>query len=143
VCVLYTEPLLLALPAGHRLAKRRRITLEDIREERFILLDEMHCLGEQILSFCNDKGCRRIACRSSQLSTMQQLIALGQGISLLPAMASNKESGARVVYRPLSPESPSRTLVTIWRRHRHRSIAAKRFVEDLNEVAASMSPRQR
>jgi LysR family hydrogen peroxide-inducible transcriptional activator len=143
VCVLYTEPLLLALPAGHRLVKRRRITLEDIRGERFILLDEMHCLGEQILSFCNDKGCRRIACRSTQLSTMQHLIALGQGISLLPAMASNEETGARVVYRPLAPESPSRTLVTIWRRHRHRSIAAERFVEDLNEVAAKMSHRQR
>ena len=58
VRVLYTEPLLLALPAGHPLVKRRRITLEDIRAERFIHLDEMHCLGGQMLSFCNEKGCR-------------------------------------------------------------------------------------
>src|SRR6266542_353255 len=77
---LWSEPLLLALPPGHRLARRRRITVEDLREERFILLSEMHCLGEQILSFCRASGCQpRIACRSAQIATVQALIALGQG----------------------------------------------------------------
>jgi hypothetical protein len=43
------------------LLARTRITLEDVRDERFILLDEMHCLGEQILVLCREEGCQRIA----------------------------------------------------------------------------------
>src|SRR6202011_6090707 len=46
---LLTEPLLLALPPRHRLVRRKTITMDDLREERFILLSEMHCLGEQVL----------------------------------------------------------------------------------------------
>lgn len=136
VRVLYTEPLLVALPAAHRLGKRRTLTLDDIRSERFILLDEMHCLGEQILSFCKDKGCQRIACRSTQLSTVQQMIALNQGISLLPAMAAKKATAAGVVYRPLTPPAPSRTLVTLWRHQRYRSAAAEGFLEELIAATA-------
>ena len=34
---LMSEPLLLGLPVGHRLAQRRRITMAELRKERFIL----------------------------------------------------------------------------------------------------------
>src|SRR5438034_4185938 len=56
---LLTEPLLLAVPRGHRLARRRKLTMDQVRGERFILLNEMHCLGEQMLSFCREQECQR------------------------------------------------------------------------------------
>lgn len=138
---LLTEPLLLALPRGHALLRRGRVTLEDVREERFIVLDEMHCLGEQILSICRGEGCQRIACRSSQLSTVQTLIALGQGVSLLPAMAQGAERGSRVVYRPLHGAKLTRTVALIWHRQRYHSTAAERFRATLQETAARLQQR--
>ena len=136
--VLFSESLLLALPPKHRLLTRRRITMEDVMDERFILLDEMHCLGEQILSICKSSGCHRIACRSTQLSTVQQLIGMGQGVSLLPAMSMRTERGARLVYRELDSRPFSRTIAADWHRHRYRSIAAESFLTQLNELAAAM-----
>src|SRR5262245_55767765 len=49
---LLTEPLHLAVPRGHPLARRRKIGIRDLAAERFILLNEMHCLGDQVLSLC-------------------------------------------------------------------------------------------
>jgi LysR family hydrogen peroxide-inducible transcriptional activator len=133
---LFTEPLLLALPRGHRLARRRRVTIDDLREERFILLNEMHCLGDQILSFCNVNGCQpQIACRSAQLATVQLLIGQGQGVSLLPAMAQRADQASDRIYRPLSNGQPTRTVAVIWHRHRYLSPVAERFLSVLREMS--------
>jgi LysR family transcriptional regulator, hydrogen peroxide-inducible genes activator len=134
---LFTEPLLLALPLGHRF-QRGRVSLNEVREERFIVLDEMHCLGEQLQSICNEAGCQRIACRSSQLSTVQTLIALGQGVSLLPAMAQAADRSRRVAYRPLAEPQPTRTIVAVWHKYRYHSTAAEFFLGTLKEQARGM-----
>ena len=133
---LFTEPLLLAMAAGHRLARRRRLTIDDLRTERFILLNEMHCLGEQTLSFCRANDCQpRIACHSAQITTVQSLIALGQGVSLLPEMARRADRDKRRCYRPLAGGRPTRTVAALWHRHRYHSPAAERFLGVLRELA--------
>lgn len=133
---LLTEPLYLALPPGHRLVKRRRITLNDLGPERFILLNEMHCLGEQILSFCRANECHpRVGCRSAQISTIQNLIALGQGVSLLPDMA-RKADVSQLPYRRLWGAQPTRTIAVIRRKHRTSGLAVERFVGHLKKQAA-------
>lgn len=133
-----TEPLYLALPPGHRLSRRRQIAVTDLADERFILLDEMHCLGEQILSFCRAGGCLpRIACRSAQLATILALIELGQGISLIPEMARHGDMGKKKTYRALSPTSPTRTIAAIWHRRRYRSPMAERFLKMLKAFTST------
>jgi len=138
---LLTEPLLVALPRGHRLARRRKLTMDEVRGERFILLNEMHCLGEQMLSFCRDQECQRIACWSTQLATVQSLIAMGQGVSLLPAMAQRADRSPRRVYRSLADETPTRTIAAMWHGQRYHSLAAERFLARLREVTAEFRPR--
>jgi len=135
---LFSEPLLLALARGHRLAGRRKITVDDLREERFILLTEMHCLGEQVLSFCNAHGCQPwIACKSAQISTVQSLIAMNQGISLLPAMAQRVDRDSKRIYRTLAGDEPRRTVAVISRLHGYHSPTAERFLARLRETAAA------
>jgi LysR family hydrogen peroxide-inducible transcriptional activator len=135
---LLTELLYLALPPGHRLARQRHITVEDLREEPFILLGEMHCLGEQILSFCRTNGCQpRIACRGAQLATIQALIELGQGVSLIPDMARRVESANSPTYRRLADGKPTRTIAAVWHRQRYHSAAAESFLESLRHLSRS------
>ncbi|MCX7664010.1 MAG: LysR family transcriptional regulator [Gemmataceae bacterium] len=135
--VLFTEPLLLALPKGHHLCAKKKITMADVREERFIVLDEMHCLGEQILHFCRAEGCRRLVCRSSQLSTVLTLVALAQGISLVPRMARpTPDKAGLVVFRELAEDEPTRTIAAIWHKDRYHSKAGERFLEILREHSA-------
>jgi hypothetical protein len=49
---LFAEELLLALPPGHRLARKRAVCAADLEKEKFIVMKEGHCLGEQVLHFC-------------------------------------------------------------------------------------------
>jgi LysR family hydrogen peroxide-inducible transcriptional activator len=118
---LVSEPLWVALPPDHPLARRPQVTLDDLARERFILLGEMHCLADQVLAFCHAHDCHpTIACTSLQLGTIQQLIALGQGISLLPELAKRADRSGQIQYRKLAGHAPSRTLAVV-RHRRHAS----------------------
>ena len=143
---LFVEPLWLALPFGHALSERKRITAQHLYNEKFIVLGDMHCLGEQVLSFCRTNNCGpRIGCRSAQIATIEQLIIAGHGISLLPEMALPKsvlkstpeQRKDSPIYRELSEAPPTRTIVAAWHRHRYLSSAAQRFVEQLREIQAT------
>ena len=137
---LWTESLLLALPRGHRLARKKQVNMDEIREERFLLLTEMHCLGEQVLSYCRAHECQpHIACRSAQIATMQALIEQGLGVTLLPEMATRNQTKKSIVYRRLAGHCPSRTVTVIWRKHRYHSIAAERFLDVLREYGQKVS----
>jgi len=132
VDVLGTDQLLLVLPTGHRLAARRRIAWMDLRGEPFVLINEMHCLGEQVISLCRSHAMQpRIVCRGAQISTVQALVGLGQGVSLLPAMARPPDGNGDAVYRELSDGKPERTIVALRHRHRHRhhTAQARGFLE--------------
>jgi LysR family hydrogen peroxide-inducible transcriptional activator len=136
---LFTEPLLLAVARKHRLAKRRRITLDDFRSERFILLNDMHCLADQVLSFCNAHECQPwIACRGEQITTVQSMIAMDQGVSLLPDMARRVDHDKRRVYRQIADHKPQRTVGVIWRQRRYHSPSAERFLERLRIMATEL-----
>jgi LysR family transcriptional regulator, hydrogen peroxide-inducible genes activator len=133
-----TEALLVAAPRGHPLTRRRQITLQDLNAERFILLNEMHCLGEQVLSLCRAHDCQPIiACRSAQIATVQALIALGQGVSLLPEMACRADPGKRLVYRPVANAESRRTIAAAWHRHSYHSPAAECFLAELRAWAGA------
>lgn len=125
-----TDDLLLALPRGHRLTKKRRVKTTDVRDERFVLISEMHCLGEQVASFCRQHEFQpSVVCRSAQISTVQALVALDQGISLLPAMARDSYKNSKLVYCEFGDDKPSRTIVAVYHRHRYRIPQAREFVE--------------
>jgi LysR family hydrogen peroxide-inducible transcriptional activator len=133
---LFTEELLLALPPRHRLERKRRVTLQDVSGEPFVLLNEMHCLGEHVLSFCKQQECLpAVSCRSAQLLTVQELVALGRGVSLIPAMATGADRGKRCRYRSLTGRKPARTLAVVWHRHRYHSPLVKEFLDVLREAA--------
>jgi LysR family hydrogen peroxide-inducible transcriptional activator len=137
---LLTEPLLLALPPQHALNQKKRIGLDELRDERFIILGEMHCLSEQVLAFCRaHEYWPKIGCRSAQISTIQALIATGLGVSLLPAMA--REAGAQHVYRALSTPGLTRTIAVAWHRHRYHSLAEQQFLEVLRRASHAMETR--
>jgi LysR family hydrogen peroxide-inducible transcriptional activator len=137
--VLRTDPLLVALPRGHRLASKRKIRLEELTEERFILLNEMHCLGGQVASFCRQQSfAPPVSCRTAQLSTVQQLIDRGLGVSLLPALAREADRGSARVYRELAGPPLVRTLAAVWHRQRYLSPTTRLFLEQLKLMCRSL-----
>lgn len=130
VLPLFSEELLLVLPPRHHLARRRRVTVDDLKEEPFILLDEAHCLGDQVLNFCRQNAFEpKTTCHSAQLLTVQELVAQQHGISLVPEMAATLDRTKRRIYRSLSGKPPTRTLAAVWNKRRFQSSVVKRFIE--------------
>ena len=81
----------MALPAGHRLARKRRLTLDDLEREAFILMKEGHCLAGQALQFCRLKGfAPHVSFRSAQIETVLAFVAKGWGVSIVPEMACER-----------------------------------------------------
>jgi LysR family hydrogen peroxide-inducible transcriptional activator len=114
--VIGEEPMLAVVPAAWPLAKQKEIHLSDLRELPTISLHEMHCLGQQVSLFCEMKRLRpQIVCRTTQLTTILELVGLGLGISLVPEMVARKDASALRKYVPISG-GPKRPIVAALRR---------------------------
>ena len=135
---LFDEELYLLLPAGHPLAARGEIRGEDIRDEPFVLLNDAHCLTGSALGFCQQKQFKPvITSRVNQLATIQELVGLGHGISLIPAMARRADVDPRRVYRSLAGDPPRRTIGLVRLAGRKPTLLADRFGATLRAAAAA------
>ncbi|MHB1303446.1 MAG: LysR substrate-binding domain-containing protein [Acidiphilium sp.] len=110
---IFFEPFLLAAPPDHALAALSHLTLEDLPTSDLLLLEEGHCLRDQALSLCNARPATRHA---TSLETLWQMIAAGEGYSLLPALAAaaRPELHDLVTCRALEGDA-GRTIVLAWR----------------------------
>lgn len=127
---LFAEELLLALPPGHPLTRKRTVGVADMEKERFIVMREGHCLGDQVLQFCTRRDLQaNIRFRSAQLETIQSLVRAGLGISLVPAMAAQSERKDLPRYRSLPDPRPQRKIVAVWPRQRPPARAAAEFLK--------------
>ncbi len=131
---LFSEELFLAVPPGHRLAKRRGVAASDLEKERFILMKEGHCLGDQVLRFCNRRDFQpQVSLRSTQIETIKALVRAGLGISLIPAMAIESLKSASPVYRSLIRPSPTRDICVMWPRNRPPGVPGQAFLQVLRD----------
>jgi LysR family hydrogen peroxide-inducible transcriptional activator len=112
---LYREEFFLALPAGHPLGRKRRPRLADLAGEPLLLLDEGHCLRDQVVEFCRigDAAARDLI-RSSSLETLRNMVDAGMGCTLLPALAVKPEAAGEI--RSLARPAPFRE-VGLYRRN--------------------------
>ncbi|MEK7781373.1 MAG: LysR substrate-binding domain-containing protein, partial [Verrucomicrobiota bacterium] len=127
---LFAEELRLALPPGHPLTRKRKVTTTDLDGERLIVMKEGHCLGDQVLGFCDRRELKpNISFRSAQLETIQALVCSGLGLSLIPAMAARSEREDLPEYRSLQSPRPERKIVAFWPKQRPLGRAANEFLK--------------
>ncbi len=127
---LFAEELLLALPPRHPLARRRTIGVGELENEPFIVMKDGHCLGDQVLQFCDRRDLRpNISFRSAQLETVQSLVHAGLGLSLIPAMAAKAGRRGQPEYRSLMAPKPQRKIVAVWSKRRPPGRATQAFLK--------------
>ncbi len=127
---LFEEELLLVVPDSHALADQDEITAEAVEEFPFILLNEAHCLSGNIETYCREQSVQPVSVeRISQLATVQELVALEHGISIVPEMARCLDDSDRRVYRSFTDAKPTRTVAMMWNSYRYQS----KWVEALRE----------
>ena len=129
---LFSEELLLVLPLGHPLATKKMIKVEAVAGFPFVMLNEAHCLSENIATFCRRQSVQPVTVeRTSQLTTVQELVALDHGVSIVPEMARHIDRSDRRIYRSFSGERPSRTVALMWNPSRHQTDAMRSLIQYL------------
>ena len=83
---LYTEPFRLVFPDGHTLSSLAHLRMADVDRDDVLLLTEGHCFRDQALAIC-DVPSRTTSLRATSLETLINLVAQGQGVTLVPALA--------------------------------------------------------
>lgn len=137
--VLGRDPFVLAVPRGHPLAaKTSAVRLQELEGADMLLLEDGHCFREQALSFCTRTGIREQELRATSLSTLAQMVASGNGITLLPQMAVAVENRAsQLVVRRIAEPAPFRTIALVWRRRSPLAAALTELAGSLRQAFGS------
>ncbi len=109
---LVEEPLVVAMPLGHALARRKRLTPADLQQETFILYSRKsgYGLSADIMAACRQHGLSpRIGQQAPQLSSAVNLVAAGMGVAIVPASLRPLRPDG-VLYRPLALDWPRAVL---------------------------------
>lgn len=138
-----TDELLIALPPKHPLVQKKTLQPADLENERLIVMQEGHCLGDQVLGFCARGNMKpRISFRSAQLETLQSMVHAGMGISLVPSMAIRHQHAETPVYRTLSGKSPSRNIIAAWPSQRPLGRAVTEYLARLQNSVKKAEQRK-
>lgn len=132
---LLDDPLHLALPTEHRLANRKKLRLEDLREESWIQTSAASPCARHVVRSCHAAGFEpRVSFESDDYQTVQGLVAAGVGVALIPQLAlSTVRSDIRI--RSLDPRSPVRKVFAAMPRAAAVTPAVATMLDVLREIS--------
>jgi DNA-binding transcriptional LysR family regulator len=133
---LVDDPMYLALPLGHPLARKPRVRLQDLSDELWIQEgNPRNPCGRLHQAACVNAGFDpKIGFRSDDYNVVQGMVAAGVGVSLLPsfALANVRDD---IVVRSLGKTAPARQIAAATLAGGYRSPATEAMLDILREVA--------
>jgi len=133
---LASEKLYAVLPKRHPLAKRRAVSLAELRDEPFLLLRDGHCFREAAVAACSRARLNpNVVFESGQFSSILSMVAAGVGISIVPAMAIEKRRDCSFI--PIDDERAARTIGAVTLHGRSLPRVSEAF---LAHIGANPSP---
>lgn len=106
--VLLDEPVMLCVPAGHRLAGRRRVSVPELAGEPFLTTRPgywQRALAERLFAKAGLE--LRVVCEGDDAAVLFQLIDAGLGIAFVPAVGRRAVIGTTVAW--LDVDEPDRS----------------------------------
>lgn len=116
-----------ALPDGHRLAHRERVTIADVREENFIAMETGFGMRRILEELCAAEDFHpKITFESTELATVAGLVAAGLGVAVMP-VEHDAQLPPGISLVVLAGAQNTREVGMIWKRDSAISPAANRF----------------
>jgi DNA-binding transcriptional LysR family regulator len=141
---LLDDPMYVALPKRHPLARKRGLKLEELADENWILGTTGSCPDASIfLRSCQVAGFEpRIAFNSDDYFAMQGFVAAGVGASFIPdlALMSVRDD---IVVRSLGPRPPVRQIMAGTLKDSFLSPAKQAMLDVLVEVGEEFAGKHR
>lgn len=137
VVPLMQEPLDVALPVGHRLATKARLTPADVVDELWVgVPDGPYDRVLRQIEVANGSPAR-IGQRFRDNSIVEAVVAAGHGLAVLPRFTTRDHENG-LITRPISGIRATRQLSALLRPDRIERPSVRRVVEELRAVAATV-----
>lgn len=130
--MIYRDYLVAILPPKHPLAKERKIELQKLSTESFVLFHRVGAPGlfDEAVGMCRQAGFTPdVRHETDLMTTVFLLVESGLGVSLVPSRARGLEQ-QKTLRRPLTVQSNSLCLCAIWPR-RSQNPTVEAFLEIL------------
>jgi DNA-binding transcriptional LysR family regulator len=124
-----SEAMVAALPKDHPLARRAALSLDDLREERFVIYrrPEGPGLADELREACEAAGLSvRVAQETPQLSSTIAFVAAGLGVSVVPEGMTQVRPQS-VAYVPIADLALRARLILAYREN-EAAPAARNFI---------------
>ena len=134
---LFREPIVVVMPSDHRLAAEAEVDVEMLQGETVLSLDAENRLSEKVRQLCEDYGARVAReYEGASLDIVRHMVAMGMGISLMPALYAKSEVAHQdiVVSRPFSSKPPSITIGMVWRASAARQDEFRLLAQLIGEI---------
>ncbi|GIP27658.1 HTH-type transcriptional regulator GltC [Paenibacillus sp. J23TS9] len=114
--IMLTEELYAILPPNHPLAGEESITLNQLKEDKFVLFSKGYSLRPIVWHACLEAGFTpKIAFEGEETDTIRGLVAAGMGVSILPEMALFQTNPLQPARVSISEPKVTRTIGLIHR----------------------------
>jgi DNA-binding transcriptional LysR family regulator len=132
---LLEDPLHVAIPATHPLARTQALTLFDLQAEDWVQTSAASPCARHVVRSCLSAGFEpRVTFESDDYETVQGLVAAGVGVALIPGLALTRVRPGLVV-RELTPSSPTRNVLAATLAGAAAAPAAKTMMLILSELS--------
>ncbi|WP_127537115.1 LysR family transcriptional regulator [Paenibacillus illinoisensis] len=136
--IMFVDPILVAVPKGHRLADRNNISLTELRDECFVGVKRGYGTRDLVDSICKSAGfIPTYVYEGDEPARLSSLVEAGIGIAFIPSTARYSE--AHIKYLKVENHELVREIALLWQRSRYISRAAHEFREVVIEYFRTIS----
>ncbi len=134
--IVFEEEFWCAAPPDY-FKNKKQLLLEDLQEEKLLLLEDGHCVRDHALEACKLRPIKEMKSLSAaSLSTLIQMVHEGYGVTLLPEMVvkTNPMLPANLTLKRFSKGAPVRQIGFVWRGGSLRSSDIKIVIDCLEKL---------
>lgn len=133
---LYYEPFSVLSRKDHEFGQFKKIKYSQLNTDDIWLLEEGHCLRNQMLDVCSVKKKsiqkRKYSFESGNLETIKNLINSYGGYTLLPALAT-EQIGSKTILIQFERPIPAREIGLVYRREHYKGSLIEALAESILE----------
>ncbi|MEK3739502.1 LysR family transcriptional regulator [Paenibacillus sp. FSL H7-0941] len=136
--IVFIDPILVAVPKGHRLANRSSVSLTELRDEWFVGVKSGYGTRDLIDSVCKSVGfVPKYVYEGDEPARLSTLVEAEIGLAFIPSTARNSRED--IQYLQVENHELEREIALLWHRSRYISQAALEFREVVVEYFGALS----
>lgn len=136
---IFKEKMRLAVSNEHPWAKETSLSLDQLRDQEMLMLDDGHCLKTQTMGYCLSLGAKENPhFKANSIETLRNMVAANVGIAFIPELAAKVSYQDKVSYLNFVDPQPYRTIGLIYRPGSPLRLRYERLAKEIKTLMEGM-----